>query len=89
MYNYIFYIILIVLIASFILDKVLDYLNLKNTVAVLPPEVGDVYEPERYKVSQEYKRVKTKFSFLTSSFSLILVLIMLFLGGFGYIDGLA
>lgn len=89
MYNQIFYIIIAIVIFSFLLEKFLDYLNLKNTQAVLPPELQDVYEPERYKESQEYKRINTRFSFITGSFSLLLILVMLFTGGFGYVNQIA
>ena len=88
MYNAVFFIITGILIFSFLLDKILDYLNLKNTVNVLPAEVQDVYDPERYKESQNYKKVNTRFSFLTSSFNLGLIFIMLFIGGFGIVNNL-
>ncbi len=89
MYNSIFYIITAILIISFLLDKVLDYLNLKNTLPVLPPEVNDVYDPERYRESQNYKKVNTRFSFYTGSFNMLIILIMLFMGGFGIVNNLA
>lgn len=89
MYNTVFFIIIGIVIVSFLLEKYLDLLNLRNTVTELPPEVKDVYEPSRYKTSQEYKKTKIRFSFITGSFSLILILGMLLLGGFGYINNLA
>ncbi len=89
MHNTVFYIIVGILIAGFILERWLEYLNMKNTVTQLPDELSDVYEPEKYEQSQKYKRVNTQFSFLTSSFSLLLVLLMLFLGGFALVNRLA
>lgn len=89
MYNTVFFIIIAILIAGFILERWLDYLNLKNTRDELPPELKDVYETERYKESQAYKRTNTRFSFLTSSFNLLLILLMFFLGGFAYVNDIA
>ena len=89
MFNTVFYIIITIIILSFLLDKFLSYLNLKNTIPELPEEVEDVYEPDRYRESQNYKRTNTRFSFITGSFNLILVLIMLLAGGFGFIDEIA
>ncbi len=89
MYNTVFYLITGIIIFSFILDKTLTYLNLRNTLPVLPDEVKDVYDPDRYSNSQKYKRVNTRFSFVTGTFNFILILVMLFAGGFGFIDELA
>ena len=89
MFNTVFYIIIAIIIFSFLLDKFLSYLNLKNIIPELPEEVKDVYEPDRYRESQNYKRTNTRFSFITGSFNLVLVLIMLLAGGFGYIDEIA
>ncbi len=89
MYNTIFYIIIAILISGFILERWLDYLNLKNTSDELPAELEDVYETERYKESQAYKRTNNRFSFLTSSFNLVVILLMFFLGGFAYVNQIA
>jgi len=89
MYNSIFFIILGIVLLSFLFEKVLDYLNLKHILPVLPNELVDVFDPESYKKSQHYKSVNTRFSLITSTFSLILTLFMLVLGGFGWVNNLA
>ncbi|MCF8381889.1 MAG: M48 family metallopeptidase [Bacteroidales bacterium] len=86
MTNYYFYIILGILIGGFILERWLSWLNMKNTKAPVPEELKDVYEPERYEKSQEYKRANSKFSIITSTYSLILILIMFLLGGFAFLN---
>jgi STE24 endopeptidase len=89
MYNTIFIIILGIIVLSFVFEKVLDYLNLIHTFPTLPKEVEDVFEPDQYKKSQLYNAVNTRFSFITGSFSLLLILLMLFLGGFGWVNDYA
>ena len=89
MYNTVFFIILAIILAGFAIERWLEYLNLKNTGGDLPEEVSDVYDAANYRKSQEYKRANTRFSFITSSFNLVLVLLMLFLGGFAVIDRIA
>jgi len=89
MFNTVFYLITGILIFSFLLDKTLSYLNLKNTIPELPDEVKDVYDPDRYRDSQKYKQANTRFSFITGSFSFLLIMVMLFTGGFGFIDEIA
>lgn len=86
MHNSLFYIILFILIADFVLERWLDYLNGKKQSADLPEEVRDVYDAVHYKKSQEYKRVNDRFSFITSSFSFALIIGMLLFGGFKIVD---
>ena len=89
MYNIVFFVIIGVIIFGFLFEKILDYLNLKHILPELPAEVSDVFDAETYKKSQLYKRINTRFSFFTSSFSLLITLIMLFSGGFGFVNDLA
>ncbi len=88
MYNSVFIIIVSIVIFGYLLERFLSYLNSKKLTDKLPEELKDVYDAEKYKKSQEYKRVNDKFSFLTSSFSLVLILLMLFLKGFSFVDDL-
>ena len=84
-----FYIIISIIIISFIIDKIIDDLNAKHFDDILPSEVADVYENEEYIKSQKYKKKNFKFSSLTSLFSITLTLVFFFLEGFKYVDDLA
>ncbi len=86
MYNTVFFIIIAILVFGFILDRWLEYLNLKHTKTSPPKELSDVYDPERYRKSQEYKKVNARFSFYSSSFSFIITLLMIVLGGFALVN---
>ena len=55
----------------------------------MPEELKDVFDAEQYRKQQEYKKVNDRFSLLTSSFSFLVILLMLFLGGFSLVDGWA
>lgn len=89
MYTPIFFIIIGIVILSFIFEKTLDYLNLKHILPVLPKEVEDVFDTESYRKSQLYKHENTRFSMITGTFSLILTMLMLSLGGFGWLNNLS
>ena len=82
--------ILIVILAiisfDFILDKILDYLNLRNLKEKLPGEVEGIYDEEKYKKSIQYTRANTKFSFLSSTFSFALSFALIASGFFGWLD---
>jgi len=88
MYNTIFIVIIAVLIFGFLLERILDTLNLKHSLPELPEELKGIFDPDEYKRSQFYKRDNTRFSFFTSSVSLVMMLLMFFLGGFGWLDNL-
>ena len=89
MYNTVFFIILGIMLVSFLFNKILDYLNLKHVLPELPAEVSDVFDAESYKKSQQYKSTNIRFSFIVSTFSMILTLAMLIFGGFGWINDIA
>lgn len=84
--NVIFWIILIALILDFVIGFVSTTLNLRSLKSTPPPGLEDVYETEKYRKSQEYTRVQSRFGLIVSSCKLALLLIFWFLGGFNYID---
>ena len=79
-------IILVTIIFSFILDLISNWLNLKALDPKLPDEFQDVFDAEKYRKSQEYTKVNTRFGFITSIFGLALTLVFWFAGGFDYLD---
>ena len=88
MYNTIFVIIIAVLLVGYLLERILDTLNVRHSVPELPRELSDIFDPEEYRKSQLYKRDTTRFSLVTSSISLVVILAVFFLGGFGWLDRL-
>ena len=84
-----FYIIIGILIVSFIVDKILDHLNAKHFNDVLPDDISDVYGAEEYQKSQRYKTENYKFGLLVSIISISATLAFFFLDGFAYVDNLA
>ena len=84
-----FYILIAILIISFMVDKVLDALNAKHFNDKIPTELEDVYDEEAYKKSQAYKKENSKFSNITSTFSILLTLGFFFADGFKYVDNFA
>lgn len=88
MYNTVFILLIGVLVFGYVLERILDRLNLSHTLPVLPAELADIFDPEEYKRSQMYKRDNTRFSFFTSSAGLVVMLLFFFFGVFGWYDGL-
>jgi STE24 endopeptidase len=84
-----FYVIVGFILFEFVIERLMDYLDSRYWSPDLPPELRDIYDSEKYQKSQEYERVQTRFGLLTSSFSLMLILVMLAFDGFAWISGIA
>ena len=86
--NTIFYIIITIIIADFLFERILSWLNLKNLSFTLPAALAGIYDEEKYKTQQEYFRTNQRFGWITSTFGFVVVLAMLLFGGFGWVDSL-
>ena len=84
--NTIALIILGAIIFDFILNGVADYLNLKMLHNSLPDAFQGVYDPDRYRKSQQYLKVNTRFGWVTGTFNVIVILIFWFGKGFPLLD---
>lgn len=73
---------------SFVFGQVLEYINLKAMRTDIPAEIASFYDKGKYEKSQRYHKETTRFSFLTSTVGFAGSLLMLLLGGFGWLDGL-
>ncbi|MEJ2100378.1 MAG: M48 family peptidase, partial [Desulfobacterales bacterium] len=71
---------------DFILNVVADGLNLRHLSSALPGAFEGVYDPERYRKSQQYLKVNTHFGWVTSTFNLLLLLVFWFAKGFPLLD---
>ena len=85
----IFYTIIGILIFNYVLELWLDWLNDKNTSDKLPAELVGIYDEEKYQKSRAYDKATGKFSKVSSAFSLLLMLGMLFFDGFAFVDEFA
>ncbi|OHA05517.1 MAG: peptidase M48 [Candidatus Sungbacteria bacterium RIFCSPLOWO2_01_FULL_47_10] len=81
-------IILSMLLGKYALDTAANVLNLKTLLPSPPADLSDIYDSERYKKSQEYTAVNTRFGFVSSAFDLGILLIFWYFGGFGLLDAI-
>ena len=84
--NIIAIIILGTICLDFILNVTADVLNLKHLSSALPREFEGVYDPQRYRKSQQYLKVNTQFGWITSAFNLLVILVFWFAKGFPLLD---
>lgn len=79
-------VILVTLLIRYFLDLLSEYLYLRSSTPALPIEVKDVYDPEKYRLSVEYMKARSRFHIVESTFSLVLILAFWFSGGFNWLD---
>lgn len=74
--------ILILLAVSWLMDLVVEWLNLKHVSTGIPPEFKGIYDNEKYAQSQRYLRDNTVFGMVQSTIMLPLTVAFILLGGF-------
>ena len=89
MYNTIFFLIIIIPLAGFLLERYLVHLNGKMWSDTLPEKLKGVCLEEEYRKSQFYEKDNRKLSFWSSAFNLAVILAMIIAGGFSLVDGVA
>ncbi|NNF46458.1 MAG: M48 family metallopeptidase [Desulfofustis sp.] len=70
----------------FLLNTTISLLNLKALSPDLPEEFADTYDQEKYRQSQDYTRVQTKFSLIENTIITVITIIFLLGGGFNLVD---
>ena len=86
MYNWVFYIIVFFVVGEYIFSQWLASRNRRAASPVLPEMLRGLYDERKYADQQNYFKVNNRFGLITSTYTTLLVLLMLFLGGFGWLD---
>lgn len=81
-----FYLIIAIVVADFVLERTLSFLNRKNARQPIPNELDGIYDEESYQKSQQYNDEVGRFSTISSIFSFVLLLAALIFGWFGIVD---
>jgi len=89
MHNTIFFLILIIPVTGFIVERYLDHLNKTMWSDTLPEKLKGICDVEEYRKTQLYQKDNNRLSFWSSSFNLAVILVMIIAGGFAMIDTLA
>jgi len=84
--NIYFVIILVILIGSYLLNLVVETLNVRHVKTELPEEFEGYYDKAKYTESQEYLRVNTRFGIISDSILTPITIVFIVVGGFNYVD---
>ena len=84
-----FYIIVGLLLADFIFERFLEFLNSTQWSDQLPEEVNDIYDVQEYQKQQAYEKANFRFSMVSSSFSFALMFLMVIFAVFALVNSWA
>jgi STE24 endopeptidase len=89
MHNSIFFLILIIPLTGFAIERYLDHLNNSMWSDTLPDKLKGICDADEYRKTQLYQKENNRLSLMTSVFNLAVILIMIISGGFAFIDTFA
>ena len=86
MENLYYYIIIFAITIEYLLSSIGSILDIKNITPTIPSDFKKAYDQEKYILSQDYLKARTSFGLFSSSFSLILIMIVIHSDIFGLLD---
>jgi STE24 endopeptidase len=81
--------ILALLVFNWLLNLIVETLNVRNVSTEIPAEFQGIYDAEKYAKSQRYLRENTRFGQIQAAVMLPLTIAFILLGGFRWVNGLA
>lgn len=89
MHNTIFFLILIIPVTGYLLERYLEHLNSKMWSESLPDKLKGFCDEEKYRKTLLYEKDNRKLEFWSSTFNLAVILVMIIAGGFALVDEIA
>lgn len=84
--NFFLILILTFYVGFFIVDSIVDWLNIRAVSVDIPKEFEGVYDKEKYAQSQRYLRDTTRFGFVKQCFQSAITVAFILFGGFNVLD---
>ena len=82
------WIILSIFLSVTVFEIIVDLLNYRHRNTPLPDNVKGLYDPEAYQKSLAYSMAKTKFGLVSTGVRVTLIVVLLLVGFFPYLEGL-
>lgn len=83
-----FLVILFIVVLDFLWTQYLSYRNRKRMSPHIPSQLEGIYDKEAYAKQQAYQKENSRFGLYTSLFSFVVIIGVLLLGGFGWLDNI-
>lgn len=81
-------VILVIVVLDFGWSQYLSYRNRKRMNPIIPDQLQGIYNQEKYTLQQEYQKTNSRFGLIISLFYFVVLISLLLLGGFGWLDQL-
>ncbi|MBS2097399.1 M48 family metallopeptidase [Carboxylicivirga linearis] len=82
-----YYTIIAILVAQFVFDQWMEWLNKTRWQAEIPVELEGIYEADKYCKQHEYRKANYGFGVLSEVFSFVVMIGFLMAGGFALVNG--
>jgi STE24 endopeptidase len=82
-------IIMVIILFKYLLNLIIETLNVRNADPDLPAEFEGYYDAKKYKQSQLYLKEKTNFGLFEDSLMTVITVSFILLGGFNFVDNIA
>lgn len=82
----IFTILLVIITFDFALQRTLSYVNRRSSKQPIPKELEGIYDAAEYVKSQAYQQDISRFTTFSSTFSFVLIVVIIYNGWFGLLD---
>ena len=82
-------IIISVIVGNYLLDIVVETLNVRHARTALPEEYEGYYDPEEYKKAQNYLKENTRFEIIAGTITTPITVAFILIGGFNLVDQIA
>jgi STE24 endopeptidase len=82
-------IILFIIIGSYLLDTVVETVNVRHARTDLPEEYKGYYDAETYRKAQNYLKENTRFGIITDTVTTPIIIAFILVGGFNLVDQFA
>lgn len=89
MYNFFFFLFILIPVAGYLLERYLEHLNVTMWSDKLPEKLKGICDEKEYRKTQNYYRENLKLSVWSSTLNLAVIIIMLAAGGFALVDSVA
>ncbi len=89
MTNFVYFLLILIPVSGFAIERYLDYLNTTMWSDKLPDKLKGICDEKEYSNSQRYQKDNNQLSFWSSLMNLAVILIMIIAGGFALIDSAA
>jgi STE24 endopeptidase len=89
MYNIVFFLIILIPVLGFLLERYLEKLNKRMWSDTVPVRLKGICNEDDYRKTRLYEKDNKVLSFWSSLFNLIVIILMIIAGGFAFVDSIS